>query len=56
MTVSAYAGSGVQTLGGASILLAGLGAIAAGAAISVLFYLWVFRALRGRAPVASLVA
>jgi branched-subunit amino acid ABC-type transport system permease component len=56
MTVSAYAGIGVQALGGASILLAGLGAVAAGAAISVVFYLWVFRALRGRAPVASLVA
>ena len=56
MTVSAYAGIGVQALGGASIILAGLGAIAAGAAISVVFYLWVFRALRGRPPVASLVA
>jgi len=56
MTVSAYAGIGVQAVGGMSILLAGLGAIAAGAAISVVFYLWVFRALRGRPPVASLVA
>jgi branched-chain amino acid transport system permease protein len=56
MTVSAYAGIGVQAAGGASIILAGLGAIAAGVAISIIFYLWVFRALRGRAPVASLVA
>ena len=56
MTVAAYAGIGVQAFGGASILLAGLGAIAAGVAISIVFYLWVFRALRGRAPVASLVA
>ena len=56
MTAAAYAGIGVQVLGGASIILAGLGAIAAGAAISIIFYLWVFRALRGRAPVASLVA
>lgn len=56
MTVAAYAGIGVQALGGASIILAGLGAIAAGVAISITFYLWVFRALRGRAPVASLVA
>ena len=56
MTVAGYAGIGVQALGGASIILAGLGAIAAGAAISIVFYLWVFRALRGRAPVASLVA
>lgn len=56
MTVAAYAGIGVQALGGASIILAGIGAVAAGVAISVVFYLWVFRALRKRAPVASLVA
>ena len=56
MTVASYAGIGIQALGGASIILAGLGAIAAGAAISIIFYLWVFRALRVRAPVASLVA
>lgn len=56
MTLSAYAGVGVQALGTTSILLAGLGAVAAGAALSIIFYLWVFRALRGRAPVASLVA
>lgn len=56
MTVSAYAGIGVQALGATSIVVAGLGAIAAGAAISLVFYLWVFRALRGRPPVASLVA
>jgi branched-chain amino acid transport system permease protein len=56
MTVAAYSGIGVQKLGAASIVLAGLGAVAAGVAISLVFYLWVFRALRGRAPVASLVA
>ncbi|HXD41753.1 MAG TPA: branched-chain amino acid ABC transporter permease [Ramlibacter sp.] len=56
MTVAAYAGIGVQALGGASIMLAGLGAVAAAVAVSVIFYLWVFRALRKRAPVASLVA
>lgn len=56
MTVSAYAGICVQALGATSIILAGLGAVLAGAAISVVFYLWVFRALRGRPPVASLVA
>ena len=56
MTVAAYAGIGVQALGVTSIGAAGLGAIAAGAAISIVFYLWVFRALRGRPPVASLVA
>ena len=55
MTVAAYAGIGVQALGGTSIVFAGLGAIAAGTAISILFYLWVFRALRSRPPVASLV-
>lgn len=56
MTVAAYAGIGVQALGAASIVVAGMGAVAAGAAISVAFYLWVFRALRARPPVASLVA
>ena len=56
MTVAAYAGIGVQALGGESIIVAGLGAIAAGTAISIIFYLWVFRALRSRPPVASLVA
>ena len=56
MTVAAYAGIGVQAMGGASIVLAGLGAIFAGTVISIIFYLWVFRTLRNRAPVASLVA
>lgn len=56
MTVAAYAGIGVQALGAGSIAVAGLGAIAAGVALSIVFYLWIFRALRGRAPVASLVA
>ena len=56
MTVAAYAGIGVQALGGVSIIVAGMGAVAAGAAIAIVFYLWVLRALRGRAPVASLVA
>jgi branched-subunit amino acid ABC-type transport system permease component len=40
----------LQALRATSIVVAGLGAI------SVIFYLWVFRALRGRPPVASLVA
>ncbi|MGE0315323.1 MAG: branched-chain amino acid ABC transporter permease [Lautropia sp.] len=56
MTVAAYAGIGVQALGAKSLALAGVGAVAAGVAISIVFYLWVFRALRGRPPVASLVA
>jgi len=56
MTVSAYAAVGVQWLIPGSLLLAAVGAIAAGVAVSLLFYLWVFRALRGRPLVASLVA
>jgi branched-chain amino acid transport system permease protein len=56
MTVAAYAGIGVQALGVTSIALAGVGAIAAGIAISLLFYVTVFRPLRTRPPVASLVA
>lgn len=56
MTAAAYAGIGAQALGGAGILVAGLAAISAGVAVSIVSYLWVFRSLRGRAPVASLVA
>ena len=56
MTVAAYAGIGVQAMGSTSILLDGMGAILAGIAVSLVFYVWVFRARRGRPPVASLVA
>lgn len=56
MTVAAYAAVGVQGYVGGSLVLAGLGAVAAGIVVSVVFYLWVFRALRGRPLVASLVA
>jgi len=56
MTVAAYAGIGVQARGVTSIALSGLGAVAAGIAISLLFYVTVFRPLRTRPPVASLVA
>jgi branched-chain amino acid transport system permease protein len=57
MTLAAYAGVGAQALlAGGSIAVAGIAAIAAAVAVSTIFYLWVFRALRGRAPVASLVA
>lgn len=56
MTISAYAAVGVQALLPQSIVLAALGAVAAGIAISVVFYLCVFRALQGRPLVASLVA
>lgn len=56
MTLAAYAGIGAQALGGGSLVVAGLGSIAAGVAVAVVFYLWVFRALRSRPPVASLVA
>lgn len=56
MTISAYAAVGMQALLPQSIVFAALGAVATGIAISVVFYLWVFRALQGRPLVASLVA
>jgi branched-chain amino acid transport system permease protein len=56
MTVSAYAAVGVQSLVPGSLLLAAAGAITTGVAVSIVFYLLVFRALRGRPLVASLVA
>jgi branched-chain amino acid transport system permease protein len=56
MTVAAYAAVGAQWLVPNSLLLAALCAIGAGVAVSLVFYLWVFRALRGRPLVASLVA
>ncbi len=56
MTLAAYAGIGAQSLAGGALVAGGIGAVAAGAAVSVAFYLWVFRALRGRPPVANLVA
>ena len=56
MTVSAYAAVGVQWLVPGSLLLAAVGAIATGVAVSIVFYVLVFRALRGRPLVASLVA
>ena len=56
MTVAAYAAVGVQAVIANSLVLATLGAIAAGIAVSIVFYAWVFRALRGRPLVASLVA
>jgi neutral amino acid transport system permease protein len=56
MTVSAYAAVGVQSLVAKSMVLAAVGAVAAGVAVSVAFYLCVFRVLRGRPLVASLVA
>lgn len=56
MTIAAYAGIGAQALGSGAFAAAALGSVAAGAVVSVLAYLLVFRALRGRPPVASLVA
>ena len=56
MTVAAYAGVGAQAIGASSLALAGVAAVAAGIALSVAFYLAVFRKLRGRPAVASLVA
>lgn len=55
MTLGAYAGIGVHGATG-SLLLAGLGAIAATGAAAVGFYLLVFRKLAGRSVVALLVA
>jgi neutral amino acid transport system permease protein len=56
MTIAAYVGIGAQALCGGAFTAAALGSVAAGAAVAVLSYLLVFRALRGRPPVASLVA
>ena len=56
MTIAAYAGIGAQSLGSGAFAAAASGSLGAGIAVSVLSYLLVFRALRGRPPVASLVA
>lgn len=64
MTVAAYAGIGVQALVAKpsaialpfALMLSGVGAVAAAIVVSLGFYLWVFRALRDRPAVASLVA
>ncbi len=55
MTLGAYAGIGVHGVTG-SLVLAGLGAVAATGAAAVAFYLLVFRKLAGRSVVAMLVA
>jgi neutral amino acid transport system permease protein len=56
MTVGAYAGIGVQFLGAPYVLLEGASAVLACVGVSILCYLAVFRRLRGRAMVASLLA
>jgi neutral amino acid transport system permease protein len=56
MTVGAYAGIAVQIAGAPYVLLEGAAAIAGCVAVSVLCYVLVFRRLRGRAMVASLLA
>lgn len=56
ITVCAYAGIGAQAVGVSSVILQGLVAIAAGMALSLAFYLTVFRKLFARSMVASLVA
>jgi branched-chain amino acid transport system permease protein len=56
MTVGAYAGIGVQTLGGRSTALQMLAGFVACAALAILYYQAVFRRLRDRAMVAPLLA
>lgn len=56
MTVGAYAGIGVQALGGRNVLVQGSAAVAACGALSILYYWLVFRHLRGRSLVALLLA
>jgi branched-chain amino acid transport system permease protein len=56
MTIGAYAGIAVQAAGLRSVAAQGAAAILAGMALSVALYLAVFRALRGRAMLASLLA
>jgi branched-chain amino acid transport system permease protein len=56
MTVSAYAAVGVQAATGAALPLASAGALAAGVAAALAAWFLVFRPLRGRPLVASLVA
>lgn len=55
MTLGAYAGIGVHGVTG-SLLLAGLGAVAATGATAAAFYFLIFRKLAGRSVVALLVA
>jgi branched-chain amino acid transport system permease protein len=56
MTLSAYAAVGMQKMLVTSLTIAALGSIAAGVALSVLCYWLVFRALRGRPFVTSMIA
>lgn len=56
MTVSAYAAVGAQQMMGASLAIAAISSIAAGIALSLLFYLLVFRALQDRPVVISMIA
>lgn len=56
MTVGAYAGIGVQALGGRNVLVQGSAAVAACGALSILYYWLVYRHLRGRSLVALLLA
>ncbi|HFD15614.1 MAG TPA: branched-chain amino acid ABC transporter permease [Rhodospirillales bacterium] len=55
-TVGAYAGLGAQAWFGLPVVAASLAAMAVGAAVSVFFYLTVFRRLLDRSPIAALVA
>jgi branched-chain amino acid transport system permease protein len=55
-TLGAYAGVGAQYASAGPVWLGGLGGMAAGSAVALAFYAWVFRALRGSSAVARLVA
>lgn len=56
MTFGAYTAIMVQTFATASLFAAAAVASAATALLALVFYFWVFRALAGRSPVASLIA
>jgi neutral amino acid transport system permease protein len=56
MTVGAYAGIAVQQAGSRNLWLQGLAAVGTGMALSVALYIVIFRALRGRSMLSSLLA
>ncbi len=55
-TLGAYAGVGTQFVTAGPIWLGGIGGMVAGSGVALVFYSWVFRALRGSSAVSQLVA